>query len=102
MNMENESASVEPAGKRTLLVPELIVLAMIGHARRTAPEECCGLLAGIGERVSSLYPLVNEAADPRCEFLVTAGLVGPFKQMRFDDEEILAVYHSHPNSPAIP
>ena len=85
-----------------LRVPAAVVSAMIDHARRQLPNECCGLLSGVDRKVRSIHPLVNEADDPQTGFLATAGLIAPFKQMRQAGEELLAIYHSHPSSPAVP
>ena len=98
---------VQPATKTgalssRLLVPSAFVSVMIDHARQQLPEECCGLLSGVEQQVRSIFRLNNESPDPRTGFLATAGLVAPFKQMRQAGEELLAIYHSHPASPAVP
>lgn len=84
-----------------LRIPDPIVRAMIDQARREAPIECCGLLGGVGERVRSIHPLINEAASST-EYLATVGLFEPMKRMRRLGEELLAIYHSHPASAAVP
>lgn len=84
-----------------LRIPDPIVRAMVDHARREAPMECCGLLGGVGERVRSIHPLINESASST-EYLVTVGLFEPMKRMRRLGEELLAIYHSHPATAAVP
>jgi proteasome lid subunit RPN8/RPN11 len=89
-----------------LIVDARLVVAMVEQARAEAPLECCGLLAGrvVGDagRVEMRYPLVNEAASP-VEFVSDARSM--FDAMRDIDRRgltVLAVYHSHPTSPAVP
>ena len=85
-----------------LEMPVHILKAMIDQARRQAPIEACGILAGRGDHADRLYEMTNaDAAEdhfmlvPQEQFLVT-------KAMRGEGLEMLAVYHSHPASPARP
>lgn len=83
-------------------LPAAIHHAMIAHARRELPNECCGLLAGTDRTVRSIYPLKNEAEQPQTEFFAGVGLFQPFKEMRRNDQTLIAIYHSHPKNPAVP
>lgn len=87
--------------QRCLLVPRGISDEIVARARDAAPRECCGLLAGAADRVTSHFPLVNES-DRSDEFLVTAGLIEPFRQMRQEKLDLVAIYHSHPRTHAWP
>ena len=75
---------------------------MIAHAREGFPLEVCGILGGTGESVSAIYPMTNTDAsnehfmmDPKEQFAVV-------KDLRAKGLAMLAVYHSHPESPARP
>jgi [CysO sulfur-carrier protein]-S-L-cysteine hydrolase len=69
------------------------------HAREAAPEECCGMLGGRGMRSSSVYRLRNVAADPLVTYeAAPEDLFAAQRQMRERNEELLAIYHSHPRS----
>jgi proteasome lid subunit RPN8/RPN11 len=76
---------------------------IIAHAHAQAPQEACGLLAGAGGRVRRTYKLPNVSDAPLTNFLAD-----PEQQLRaFQDTErrgleILAIFHSHPASPAYP
>jgi proteasome lid subunit RPN8/RPN11 len=76
---------------------------IIAHAHAQAPQEACGLLAGAGGRVRRTYRLPNVSDTPLTNFLAD-----PEQQLRaFQDTErrgleILAIFHSHPASPAYP
>jgi proteasome lid subunit RPN8/RPN11 len=98
-----------------LRLPRNYVDAMMAQALAEQPHECCGLLAGLliapkegdapAEAVGQVverYPLVNAAASP-VEFLSEPrSLFAAHKDMRQRGLEILAVYHSHPTSEAVP
>jgi len=89
-----------------LVIPSVVHEAMVDHARTELPNECVGFLAGILEdgvgTVSQCLPLVNELASPT-EFLTEArSLFAAYRAMRAAKTEVLAVYHSHPTSAAIP
>jgi proteasome lid subunit RPN8/RPN11 len=98
-----------------LLTPQKIVEGMIAQALAEQPLECCGLLAGVREeaktadnateavgRVLRRYPLTNNAASPRAFLCNDRSLFEAYRDMRTANLEVLAVYHSHPTSPAIP
>jgi [CysO sulfur-carrier protein]-S-L-cysteine hydrolase len=98
-----------------LLIPGTFLEGLIAQALTERPLECCGLLAGVREeaktgdkstesigRVLQRYPLLNAAASPT-EFLSDArGMLDADRDMRARGLDLLAVYHSHPTSPAVP
>jgi proteasome lid subunit RPN8/RPN11 len=79
---------------------------MIEHAQSALPNECCGLLGGVIEerviRADSWHPLVNEAASPTAYLSEPKSLFRAIKAMRNAKQEIVAIYHSHPNSNPVP
>ena len=70
------------------------------HARKAAPAECCGLVGGAIEgRAQNVYRLANIAADPLVAYeAAPEELFAAQREMRARDEELLAIYHSHPRS----
>ena len=85
-----------------LQIPGHISRRMIDQARAGAPFEVCGILGGKGNIVSAIYPMTNTDAgndhfmmDPREQFSVV-------KALRSQELEMLAIYHSHPETPARP
>jgi proteasome lid subunit RPN8/RPN11 len=79
---------------------------MLEQARAELPNECVGLLAGRRQAdvgvVVRHYPLVNALASP-VEFESEArGMFQADRDMRANDLEILAIYHSHPTSKPVP
>jgi [CysO sulfur-carrier protein]-S-L-cysteine hydrolase len=72
---------------------------MFAHARAASPAECCGLVGGRGEQAQTIYPLRNVAADPLTSYeSAPVELFAAQRQMRERDEELLAIYHSHPRA----
>ena len=72
---------------------------MFTHARASAPEECCGLLGGEGNRAASVYPLRNVAPRPEVAYeAAPEELFEAQRGMRARGETLVGVYHSHPRS----
>ncbi|HJT78672.1 MAG TPA: M67 family metallopeptidase [Gemmataceae bacterium] len=93
-----------------LQVPRGVVEEMLAQAQAELPNECVGLLAGqvteeggrrLG-RVVARYPLVNAAASPREYLSDPASMFAAHKDMRRRGLDVLAIYHSHPTSEAVP
>ena len=95
-------------------VPARIVSELLGHARETLPEECCGLIVGTREqRYARLVRCRNEMtqhhrADPigfpldgRAAFWMNEA---DYMQTRAEadaaGEQVTAIYHSHVGSGA--
>ena len=84
-------------------IPEDLLEAVIAHARRDAPNEVCGWLAGEGNEVKSVYPVPNAAEDPRTRFRMDPEV--QLSTMREVDElglELTGTYHSHPCTSPFP
>jgi proteasome lid subunit RPN8/RPN11 len=45
----------------TLRLPQSMIDEIIAHARETAPEECCGIIAGKDGVATKLYRMTNAA-----------------------------------------
>lgn len=86
--------------RRLVLQPEFRQ-RVIKHALAERPFECVGLLAGQGDRVERVYPLVNELHSPT-RYFAAESLFAPVRDMREDGLELVAIYHSHPSSPPTP
>lgn len=111
-----------------LVIPQPILDELVAHARSLDPYECCGFLAGTGNRVSKVYQIKNivglegaaEAAsfdeakvrrlsslspEERAEiaFIMDAQeMFQAVKDMRKQGLTLQVVYHSHPHDPARP
>jgi [CysO sulfur-carrier protein]-S-L-cysteine hydrolase len=77
--------------------------AIIDHARREAPRECCGIIAGRDGTPVRLYPTRNIAQGNTLYEIDPAELIElEFREMPAQQTELVAIYHSHPVSPAYP
>ena len=86
----------------TLKIPNDIYAEMLDQARAEAPIEACGMLAGNEGVVSKLYRMTN--SDAACDhFMMTPEeQFAVVKDIRAEGLAMLAIYHSHPESPARP
>lgn len=67
------------------------------HALDVLPNEACGLVVAYG-RHHRIIPADNLAADPRCTFELD-----PEAWLRVrDGEEVIGIYHSHPDGDPTP
>ena len=85
-----------------LQIPAAIRDAMVDHCLREVPLEACGILGGVGRRVASFFPLQNELHDEARYRADPRELIAAVQALRGRGEEILALYHSHPKTDAIP
>jgi [CysO sulfur-carrier protein]-S-L-cysteine hydrolase len=111
-----------------LVIPQHILDDIVAHARELAPHECCGLLAGKNNAVTTLYRIKNIVAlegaqnlssfDPakaahlerlspaeRAEIAFVMDMQdfsAAKKDMRNKGLDLQVVYHSHPHDPARP
>lgn len=84
-------------------LPEAMRAAIIEHARRDAPRECCGVIVGRAGQPTRLLPMRNVAEGNRFYEIDPMQLIElEFQILPADDSDIVAIYHSHPASPAFP
>ncbi len=85
-----------------LEIPNIIFEQMIAQVKAEAPIEACGILAGSDNRVEKLYKMTN--ADNRSDHFMMEPTeqFKVVKDIRGSGLEMLAIYHSHPQTPARP
>ncbi|HEX3048983.1 MAG TPA: M67 family metallopeptidase [Bacillota bacterium] len=83
-----------------LKIPVALQNELVQLARRDSPIETCGYLSGSDGVVKEVIPLTNTdhsaehfSFDPKEQFQAV-------KDARAKEYELIAVYHSHPASPA--
>lgn len=82
-------------------LPRKIYNELAAESKKALPAECCGFLAGKNELVSHCFPLINVAKQGEYEADSKSVIVVEGK-IRMLGLEMLAVYHSHPYSAAVP
>lgn len=111
-----------------LTIPQHILDDIVSHARELAPYECCGLLAGTGKTVTTIYRIKNIVAMEGAQHLSSFDAAkaahlerlspaeraeiafvmdmqdfsAAKKDMRNKGLDLQVVYHSHPQDPARP
>jgi proteasome lid subunit RPN8/RPN11 len=85
-----------------LEIPKHIFDDMLEQAKAEAPIECCGILAGRDGRAEKLYKMAN-AENRRDHFMMEPEQqFEAIKDIRSSSLDMLAIYHSHPETPAWP
>ena len=86
-----------------LELPREYVDRMVGHAQADAPNECCGLIAGVDGRAVAIFPMTNVEHSPfRYKLDPKEFHSVYFNEIEDRGRDILAIYHSHTHSPAYP
>jgi proteasome lid subunit RPN8/RPN11 len=84
------------------LLEKDFVQQMTDHARREAPAECCGLLAGKDKKVVRVYPARNALESPVRYRLDPKELYQFLQEIERQGWELLGIYHSHTHTRAYP
>jgi len=74
--------------------------ALIAHAREESPNECCGYACGRDGRIEETFRADNPRRSPYGYELDSKSLLAA-NELDDDGYEV-AIYHSHPRSPAEP
>jgi len=81
-------------------IPKTVYNAILEQSKKDDPLETCGYLGGTNNEVTDIFPMVNSdkspehyAFDPKEQFKV-------LREARARGLSLVAVYHSHPKSPA--
>lgn len=89
--------------EEVLALPRTLADEIIAHAREDAPRECCGLIAGRNGQLEDLYRLTNLAPGNRLYEIDPREIYDlEFRTLPARDQEIVAIYHSHPETEAYP
>ena len=76
--------------------------AMIEHARRDAPRECCGLLVGDGAIIDEAVATRNVREGTTRYQIDPAEHFALIRRLRGTSRAIVGAYHSHPSSAPVP
>ncbi len=84
-------------------IPRKITNQLLHLAQISPDFEICGLISSKNGLPAHCYPIKNSAEFPRNRFLLDSGQqISAMAKMRELGEELFAIYHSHPASPALP
>ncbi|MFZ5595268.1 MAG: Mov34/MPN/PAD-1 family protein [Pseudomonadota bacterium] len=84
-------------------LPRPLVNQLLHQAQCDTDYEVCGLIGARQGVATHCYPVTNGAAIPEARFAMDPkGQIDAMRRMRECGEELFAIYHSHPASPALP
>jgi proteasome lid subunit RPN8/RPN11 len=85
-----------------LVIPQVLLDKMVAHCRASYPNETCGILAGKGGIAEKIYEMTNVEPSPVSYFMDPKEQFLAMQEMRNEGNRMIAIYHSHPQSPAFP
>ena len=87
---------------KTVQIPRTLVNQLLHQAQLSPAQEICGLVGQSGDQCEC-YPIENVATDASVLFALNASeQLAAFKTMQEKEQNLFAIYHSHPSTPAIP
>lgn len=87
-----------------LIISGALAAELIAHARAEVPNEACGILSGnLATGVAAAYhPARNADASPYVYTVDAGDLVRIVFGIEDAGEDLLAIFHSHTHTPAVP
>ena len=80
----------------SIKIPRRLVAELITHAMQDDPDECCGLLLGVGDEADEIHRMSNVSPRPVSRYTMQAGeLVAAQEKVKKTGREFVAIYHSH-------
>lgn len=85
---------------QSIKIHQQVIDDMIAHSKELAPVESCGYLSGTPGQIRRLIRLTNVDNSPEHFSFDPKEQFAALKDARNNAEQLLSVYHSHPESPA--
>lgn len=87
-----------------LVLPGAIAEELLSHARSEEPNEACGLLSGDASswRAARYHPARNAEGSPYVYSVHPDDLVRIVFGIEDSGEDLVAIFHSHTHTPAVP
>lgn len=85
-----------------LFINSEVFKEMINHTREVFPEEACGILAGIDNRINFIYRMTNVEHSTVSYLMDSKEQFKVMKDMRERGLQMLGIYHSHTSGDAYP
>ena len=83
-----------------IIIPQNIIDAIKKQAKEELPNEACGYLGGKGKEVLRYYPMTNIDHSPEHFRFDPKEQFEAVKKARQEKLQLIAMYHSHPETPA--
>lgn len=85
-----------------LIISQKLLDEVISYCKDALPNEACGILAGRNNEIIKIYKMTNIENSPISYFMDSREQFKAMKDMRENDLSMIAIFHSHPSSPAYP
>lgn len=79
-----------------------LVAQLLAHVDSVYPEEGCGLVAGRERVATAVYPIENILHSQTAYEMAPLPQIETMLAIEADGDDLYAIYHSHPHSPAYP
>ena len=83
-------------------IPRALVDQMVQHALAQRPNEACGMVAGLGNRATKVYPATNSEASPVRYLMEPRDQLRIMRDIEDHDWDLLGIFHSHTHTAAYP
>ncbi len=83
-------------------LPRPLVNQLLHYAQINPKRGICGLISGKQGLLQQCHPISNIAKQPQNFAMDDTQLVNTLRQIREQNEKLLAIFHSHPSAPAEP
>ena len=83
-------------------IPKSIYDAIVEHAKKESPLECCGILAGKDRTVKKAFELTNTEKSSVRFLMSPQEQLRVFEELEKESIGMIAIYHSHPHSISFP
>lgn len=84
------------------VIPRLVYDVMVKHCDLEKPIEACGVLSGKAGIITRCYPVANKAKSSTRYEMEPEDQLRVMTDVGNRGEDLIAIYHSHPDSPAYP
>ncbi len=84
-------------------IPRPLANRLLTLAQSQPEAEICGLISSNDDGDLHIYPVENIATDKGCVFeMEPQQQIDAFRKMREQNQQLFAIFHSHPHADAIP
>lgn len=83
-------------------IPRRLHDRMVEHARAEAPNEACGVLAGVEGKAVEIFPMTNAEESPTIYRFDEREQLRVFDEVERSGWALLAFFHSHTHTEAYP
>jgi proteasome lid subunit RPN8/RPN11 len=85
-----------------VVIPAALRDEIVAHARAGLPNEACGILAGLDDRVERFFPAEPDEPSPYYYRIESGDQIRIMNAIDDAGLDLVGIYHSHTSSPAYP